>query len=80
MTSIAHNPIVIAAVVRTNWRRLIAKRRRQRSVSDSASAMMVSCSAVEGGGMNSPLEHGSTSTGSASLGSAHDRFHRGITS
>src|SRR5437879_5579393 len=57
---------------RTKVRRLIPVRRRQRSVSLSARAMIANWSRVGGGGTNSPFEHGSTSTGRASLGSGHD--------
>ena len=78
MASTAHTPMLNAAAVRTKSRRDMLNLRRHRSVSCSASAMTASWSRVGGGGMNSPFEHGSTSTGNASLGSGHERFQRGI--
>src|SRR5947199_1965755 len=65
----------MAIEVRTNRRRLILNLRRYRSTSRSCRCMIVSCSWLGGGGMYSPLEHGSTSTGSPSHWSGHDLFH-----
>ena len=71
---IAHSPTEKAAALRTKSRRLIPIRRRWRSVSRSASAMIASWSGVGSPGRNSPLEHGRTSTGSPSHGSGNDFF------
>src|SRR5437016_8237780 len=79
MASIAQNPIVIAAALRTKSRRFMANLRRQRSVSASASSITIRCCRVGGSGMNSPLEHGSTSTGSRSERSSQDRLNLGVT-
>src|SRR5437588_12620955 len=67
--------LAIAIEVRTNRRRLMLNWRRYRSTSRSCRCMIRSCSWLGGGGMYSPLEDGSTSTGSPSHWSGHDLLH-----
>ena len=54
----AQNPMMYAAAVRTNWRRLIRNLRRACSVASSATDMILICSGVIGPGSNSPFEQG----------------------
>src|SRR5204862_7182799 len=75
MASIAQNPMVMAAALRTKSRRFMPNLRRQRSVSASASSITIRCWRVGGGGTNSPFEHGYTSTGRRSERSSQDRLN-----
>src|SRR5437660_5532043 len=59
-----------AAALRTKSRRLMLNRRRTRSVSMSANRMISICRGDGGGGSNSPLEQGRTSTGRSSASSS----------
>ncbi len=68
----AQKPMAMAAVVRTNWARVIPILRRQRSVSRSASRMINICSRVGGGGKYSSFDAGRMSTGRSSGMSGHE--------
>jgi hypothetical protein len=72
--SIAIRQIAVAAPVRKKRRRERPRRRAALSHSSSATHMIARCSRVGSAGMNSQLEHGRTSSGSASLGSLGKLF------